>query len=142
MKTFIRNNSAYLISSVLFVSLCFNLRYAWRTFAYWVRTDHLMEYDLYRPVGFSLHYGGVLILLFAGCLLVRQLYGLEKRRSSGKLSKSQYAGVILTGLLTLCLPVVATGAILPILTKTIELFVFAIGYLAIVIIYLWITYRN
>lgn len=141
MKTFIRNNSTYLLGSALFVSLCFNFRYMLRTYAYWVRTDHLDEYDLYRPVGISLHYGGILILIFIGHLLVRYFYRMEKRRG-GKLSKGRYAGIVLTGLLTLCLPVIATGFTFPILTKTMELFAFATGYMAIMVAYLWITNKN
>jgi hypothetical protein len=142
MKTFIRNNSIFLLSSALFVSLCANYMFSFRILGIWLQgetmEEHLFYYDHYRlPLIYTDFIVLLLLTIMAG-VIVRYLYRQQKREH-GRLSVWRWVGIIVIGALSLILP------FLPFISwwYGIKIFlIYAVMYSITVIVYLILSNRK
>ncbi|MDR1583261.1 MAG: hypothetical protein LBS55_08405 [Prevotellaceae bacterium] len=139
MKTFIRNNSTFLLSSALFVSLCANYMFSFRILSIWLRgetmKEHLFYNDHYRlPLIYTNCIVLLLLTIMAG-VIVRYLYRQQKREH-GKLSVWRWVGIIVIGVLSLILPLISWW-------YGVKIFlIYAVMYSITVIVYLILSNRK
>ena len=141
MKKKFSNYPAYLLSSFLFVSLCFNYRWGIRLFAFWFRHDKKLyhiyyDYEFSRPIFIVLNSAIFVFLIITAFFLVLYLFKMVKRHQE-KLKVWHYLGIILISCFSFILPFIATEIFITVQITT--LFFCSFGYLAITVIFLKIN---
>jgi hypothetical protein len=141
MKTTIRQYQTYLLSTVLYLSLCWNYRYVFRYVAEWMRYSYFARFDFRHTVALLVLYGGCLALMIIGGIILRYLYRLQKRQHN-KLSVPQWVAFSLIGIFTIVMPVAFSDVLSPIFFTSIEMLIISIAYLVITTSYIYLSSRK
>jgi hypothetical protein len=106
----------------------------------WAREEFSEMYNFRSIYVFAVLYGGCLVLMIIGILLMRYLYRLQKEQNI-RFSVWHRVGLFFIGTFTVSMPLWFSDFLLPVFLSSLEILFIGTGYFCIILIYIYLSMK-